>query len=217
MRPVQFIYNELKTMALNDVESSGMMERFRSHSFEVLFKEQYPYRSRDEELIKMFYELEHYKKVLEDTPFRCVYGEDGSLQYYHMCQECGNILHDPHDEWFVTEHDMMCPTCNGIDTAAYPYKTIPYGSMHWVHLVRSAEFTDKFNEEDPEHAGYVSGSAKSLAFRVTRWMAFKWWLYVQWSRIKSIANIIRHPRKHMEAIRNRNEWRKRMKEMPNDA
>lgn len=210
MRPVQFIYERLESMIRESMESSEMMDHFRSDAFEKELKEKYKYADRNEEVNKMFYELRHYKKVLRSTPFRCVYGEDGSLQYYHMCQECGNILHDPHDEWYVTEHDMMCPTCNGVDVEKYPFKTIARGTMHWVHLVRSAEFTDKYNEENPEHAGYISGSAKNLAFRVTRWMAFRWWLFVQWSRIKNIANIIRHPKKHIEGIKARNKWRKEM-------
>lgn len=210
MRPVQFIYNAFVDMVNEGMKTGDIVERLRSDSFEKEFKETYTYANRNEEFHKMLYELEHYKKVLRDTPFRCVYGEDGSLQYYHMCQECGNILHDPHDEWYVTEHDMMCPTCNGIDVEKYPFKTIARGTMHWVHLVRGAAWNDTYNEENPEHAGYVSGSAKGLAFTVTRWMAFKWWLFIRWNKIKSIVHDILHPIKYIKAIKARNEWRKKM-------
>lgn len=209
-RPVEYLKLEIRSLERKDKTSREIAEHIYSDEFVAAFKTAYPYRDLKEELSKYFYELKHYGRVLEDTPFRCVYGEDGSLQYYHMCQKCGNILHDPHDEWYVTEHDMMCPTCNSIDTEKYLYATIPRGSMKWVHLVRSAEFTDKYNEENPEHAGYVAGSARNLAFRVTCWMAFKWWVFVRWSRIKSVAHNILHPVKYIRIIKKRNEWRREM-------
>jgi hypothetical protein len=210
MRPVQFIYDRFVSMVHAGKGSAEIVKHLHSKRFEQELKKEYKYINPTEELLKMFYEAKTYGKVLRDTPFRCVYGEDGSLQYYHMCQECGNILHDPHDSQYVADHDMMCPTCNGIDVEKYPYKTIVRGTMHWIHLVRSAESTDRFHEENPEHAGYISGSAKDLAFRVTRLMAFKWWTFVQWSRIKAIANNIRHPKQYIEKIKARNEWRKKM-------
>jgi len=211
MRPVQYIEQQVRACVQESMESTEIQEHLKSDLFQKAFKEKYPYRSYNEEIGKLNYEWKTYGKVLDSTLFRCVYGEDGSLQYYHMCQKCGNILHDPHDEWNVTEHDMMCPTCNGVDVQRYPYKTILRGSGHWIHLVRGAAFNDKFNEENPEHAGYVAGSAKDLAYTVTPWMNIKWWFIVQWSRVKHYANIIQHPKKHIEAIKKRNAWREEMK------
>lgn len=207
MRPVQFIHEKILEKIHQDMESSEIVKYIYSDAFAEEFRNTYKYRDRDEEVKKMFYELDHYKKVLKDTPFRCVYGEDASLQYYHMCQECGNILHDPHNERYVTDHDMMCPTCNGIDVEKYPFKTIAHGTMHWVHLVRSAEFTDDYNEKNPEEPCYISGSAKDLKFRITKTMAIRWWALVQWSKIKHIANIVRHPKQHIEKIKARNKRR----------
>jgi len=192
------------------MSASEIATRFQSETFEKEFRNIYKYDMVREELNKMIYELNHYNKVLENTPFRCVYGEDGSLQYYHMCQKCGNILHDPHDEMYVADHDMMCPTCNDLDIETYPFRTIKRGTMHWIHLVRSAQFNDTYNEEHPERAGYISGSAQGLAFGVTRWMAVKWWVFVRWMKIRSVASDIRHPVKYIKAIKKRNDWRKEM-------
>lgn len=213
MRPVEYIAQAVLEMVRESMESNDIKDNLKSDAFQKAFKERYKYRDYNEEIGKLNYEFKTYGKVLRTTPFRCVYGEDGSLQYYHMCQECGNILHDPHDEWYVTEHDMMCPTCNDVDTEKYPYRTIKRGTLEWIHHVRMAAFNDEFNEENPEHAGYVAGSAKDLAFTVTPRMKVKWWFAVRRAKIKHYADIILHPRKHMETIRKRNAWREEMKRL----
>lgn len=210
MRPVEFIWEETRGMILKNSPNETIIEHLRSPEFEARFKEHYPYSRLQDEQTKLFYELGTYKKVLAETRFRTVYGEDGSLQYYHMCQRCGNILHDPHDEMYVTDHDMMCPTCNELDVQTFPYTTIPLGSLHWISLVRTAAANDSYNEKHPDKIGYVAGSAKDLAYNITRWMAFKWWVFVRWSRVRAFACIILHPRAHIAKIRKRNAWRREM-------
>lgn len=50
-----------------------------------------------------------------------VYGDDGFLEYYFVCPECGTIAIEDHREDLGNVSDYGCPECNNIPREKYPF------------------------------------------------------------------------------------------------
>ena len=58
-------------------------------------------------------------------------GNDGDLQYWHICLDCGTLICDEHDEDYqYNRPTLLCPICNKAKDS-YPFKYIKYKTDQW--------------------------------------------------------------------------------------
>jgi rubrerythrin len=67
----------------------------------------------------------------------CVTGNDGNLQYIHICSDCGTIIIDDHSAEYQFEcPTLLCPTCNELkENSKYPFQYITRQNEGWISRV----------------------------------------------------------------------------------
>lgn len=62
------------------------------------------------------------------------HGDDGCLQYVHICTDCGTfIINDHSEDYQYNPPSLMCPVCNKLrDPAKYPFQWVPRSSIDWI-------------------------------------------------------------------------------------
>ena len=198
MRAIEFIWTRIRRLTDEGYSSKEVSDIIRGDEFKKEFTDEYKYDTVDETVRDMGRELERFGKTLKSTLFKCVGGNDGDLQYYYQCQECGNITQIDNSSSDCVNYDLVCTTCNAVEDKAV-FELHELGTLSWIQIMLLCEHRDKWRDENTDEPDYISGSVKGCKFQITKWMRLKY------NAVNNYYRVL----KYLEPVYNYKEWKKK--------